>query len=47
MRPLTACYKSFYNKLHKALWCLNIYGCLSFPRGLFSVKVATALSRVE
>lgn len=37
----------FTNKLHKALWCLNIYGCLSFPWGLFSVKVPTALSHVE
>lgn len=28
-------YKSFYNKLHKPLWCLNIYGCLWFPEGCF------------
>lgn len=31
MHRLPGCYKSFYNKLHKALWCLNIYGCLRFP----------------
>lgn len=47
MHRLPGCYKSFYNKLHKALWCLNIYGCLNFPWGLFSVKVATALSQLE
>lgn len=47
MHHLPGCCKSFYNKLHKALWCPNIYGCMSFPWGLFSVKVATALSRAE
>lgn len=38
MHRLPGCYKSFYNKLHEALWCLNIYGSLSFPRGLFLSK---------
>lgn len=42
-----SCYKSFYNKLHKALWCLNIYSSLRFPRGLFSVRVPAALSHVK
>lgn len=47
MHRLPGCLKSFYNQPHKALGCLNIYGCLSFPGGLFCVKVATAFKGAE
>lgn len=45
---LAAHHKSFYNKLHKPLWCLNIYGCLWFPlRAVSCQKLNPALMHLD